>query len=305
MTTQTRETSGRSAEADRPMLTNIAYRLLGSVSDAEDAVQETYARWFAQAPEARRAVRSARGWRVRTLSRICFDVLGSARKRRETYAGPWLPEPLPDDRYWTSQTSVDGTDPSDRVALDESVSMAMLVVLERMTPAERVAFVLHDVFGVAYTPIGEALDRTPSACRQLASSARRRVRAAEPPLAAAKDHREVLLAFKRAWEGGDLEGLVAILDPDAVAVADGGGLVRAGLEPVHGAAAVARMLIAVRPQAPAMQLHEATVNGQAGLLIAGDGVVHTVIALAAAGSRVARIWAIRNPEKLGLWSAPR
>ena len=231
-----------SVAADRGLLMNVAYRLLGSVSEAEDAVQEAFTRWYALPEDAREGIDSPAGWLVTVTTRICLDVLGSARARRERYVGEWLPEPVPAGTQWTSQTaSRDAADPADRVSLDESLSMALLVVLESMTPAERVAFVLHDVFKYTFAEIGEIVGRSAPACRQLAASARRRARDARGDGIPAEEHARVVLAFKAALETGDLASLVEILDPDATAVPDGGGLVLAAIEPIVGAERIARV----------------------------------------------------------------
>src|SRR6266487_1601287 len=168
--------------SERRQLINLTYRLLGSLADAEDAVQETYARWYAMSQQQQEAIESPGGWLTRVASRICLDLLGSARARRERYVGEWIPEPLPEPAEWITGPSGSATvDPADRVTLDESISMAFLVVLESMTPAERVAFILHDVFGYSFAEVAEIAGRTPAACRQLASSARRRIRASSQP----------------------------------------------------------------------------------------------------------------------------
>src|ERR1700754_507677 len=172
--------------AERRLLRNVAYRLLGSVDDAEDVVQETYLRWHRLGEEARAAVRSPTAWKVRVASRICLDHLGSARVRRESYTGVWLPEPLPPASR--PEAAVSAADPADRVTLDESVSMALLVLLETMTPAERVAFVLHDVFAMPYADIAETVGRTPEACRQLAASARKRIASGRDGTASRDEH---------------------------------------------------------------------------------------------------------------------
>ena len=167
--------------AEQRRLINLAYRMLGSLADAEDAVQETYARWYAMSAEQQEAIESPGAWLTTAASRICLDLLGSARARRERYVGEWIPEPLPEPGEWASVQPGGSADPANRVTLDESVSMAFLVVLESMTPAERVAFVLHDVFRYSFLEIAEITGRTPAACRQLASSARRHIRDAQPP----------------------------------------------------------------------------------------------------------------------------
>src|SRR5207248_3329492 len=167
---------------ERRQLINLAYRLLGSLAEAEDAVQETYARWYAMSREQQAAVQSPGAWLTTVASRICLDLLGSARARRERYVGEWLPEPLPGSAGPVMGSSGGAAaDPADRITLDESVNMAFLVVLESMTPAERVAFILHDVFGYPFAEVAQIVGRTPAACRQLASSGRRRIRAAHPP----------------------------------------------------------------------------------------------------------------------------
>src|SRR5450755_4005326 len=172
--------------SERRQLINLAYRLLGSLADAEDAVQETYARWYAMSRQQQEAIESVGAWLTTVASRICLDLLGSARARRERYVGEWIPEPLPEPTEWISGRPGGTTaDPADRVTLDESVTMAFLVVLESMTPAQRVAVILHDVFGYSFAEVAEITGRTPAACRQLASSARRRSRASQPPPAAA------------------------------------------------------------------------------------------------------------------------
>ena len=168
--------------SERRQLINLAYRLLGSLAEAEDAVQETYARWYALSRQQQDAIESPGAWLTTVASRICLDLLGSARARRERYVGEWIPEPLPDPAEWTGGRPGAATDdPADRVTLDESVSMAFLVVLESMTPPQRVALILHDVFGYPFAEVAQITGRTPAACRQLASSARGRIRASQPP----------------------------------------------------------------------------------------------------------------------------
>src|SRR5882757_5538091 len=184
--------------SERRQLINVAYRLLGSLAEAEDAVQETYARWYALTPDQRDAIASPGAWLTTVTSRICLDRLRSARARRERYVGQWIPEPLPEPAEWISGRPGAPADPADRVTLDESVSMAFLVVLESMTPAERVAFILHDVFGYPFIEIARIVGRTPAACRQLASSGRRRIRAAHPPAAPTARQAAIIRDFKNA-----------------------------------------------------------------------------------------------------------
>ncbi|MFF5446350.1 RNA polymerase sigma factor SigJ [Streptomyces sp. NPDC012888] len=297
---------------ERRQLINLAYRMLGSLAEAEDAVQETYTRWYAMPARQREAVVSPGAWLTTVASRVCLDVLGSARARRERYVGEWIPEPLPDRTEWAGGSGAGGSgpgDPADRVTLDESVGMAFLVVLEAMTPAERVAFVLHDVFRYSFAEVAEMVGRSPAACRQLASSARRRVRAAgapTAPAAAGEAARQAGLVrrFKEAWEAKDIGALVGLLAPDATMTADGGGLVGAALRPVEGGADIARYLLHLADRAGGLTLLERTVNGQPGLVAQRDGVTVTVAAFRLDGGRVTHIWAVRNPEKLRPWTTP-
>lgn len=287
----------------RRLLFNLAYRLLGSVADAEDVVQETYLRWYSLSKKQQEEIDSHRAWLAKVASRICLDVLRSARIRRERYVGEWLPEPLPHRLQWNSQSSVDiATDPSDRVTLDESVNMAFLVILESMTPAERVAFILHDVFRYSFAEIAEVIGRSTEACRQLASSARRRIRSAQPPATPADKYTSIVKAFKEAWESGDTNALIGILDPDATAITDGGGLVSAELHPIEGAEQVARFFLNIVNRQPNLTVLERTVNGQPGLVAEADGSTLAVIAIGVANDTIKHIWAVRNPEKLRPWT---
>jgi RNA polymerase sigma factor (sigma-70 family) len=293
--------------SERRQLLNLAYRLLGSLADAEDAVQETYARWYAMSRPQQEAIESPGAWLTTVASRICLDVLGSARARRERYVGEWIPEPLPEPAEWVSgRPGGTAGDPADRVTLDESVSMAFLVVLESMTPAERVAFVLHDVFRYSFAEVAEIVGRTPAACRQLASSARRRVRGPQAPAAPAVQHAGIVRDFRQAWEAKDISALVGLLDPRATMTADGGGLALAALEPIEGGEQIARYAVdlATRAaQAGSLRLLERTVNGQPGLVAQQDGVTVTVFAFGIDAGRITRIWAVRNPDKLRPWTA--
>ncbi|MFJ8148806.1 RNA polymerase sigma factor SigJ [Streptomyces sp. NPDC096048] len=289
--------------SERRRLTNLAYRLLGSLADAEDVVQETYARWYTLSQEQREGIKSPGGWLTKVAGRICLDQLGSARARRERYVGEWIPEPLPDRAEWSGgRPGGATTDPADRVTLDESVTMAFLVLLDAMTPAERVAFILHDVFGYPFAEVAEIVGRTPGACRQLASAARRRLRASE--VSAARTSRQAALVrdFKLAWEAKDIKALIDLLDPDATGVADGGGLASAAPRPVVGNEQIARYLVAVTATADDLTIVERTVNGQPGLVVERDGVTAVVIAFEVAGDRIRNFWAVANPEKLRSWT---
>lgn len=289
---------------ERSVLLGLSYRLLGSLVDAEDAVQETYIRWYRLTDAQRRQVGSPRAWLIKAASRIGLDMLTSARARRERYVGEWLPEPVPAPDTWTSHHDSDPIDPADRVSLDESVSMALLIVLESMTPAERVAFILHDVFRYTFPEVAEVVGRTPEACRQLASSARRRVQSTRSTTVEPAEHAAVVRSFKSAWETGDLATLITLLDPDATAITDGGGLVSAALEPLLGADAVARFLLGVYERQPDLAIREELVNGELGLVATGAGHTLAVISLSHHGGKIDHVWAVRNPQKLEAWPAP-
>ena len=277
----------RAFEAHRPRLLRVAYATVGSVSEAEDCVQEAWLRLQVQDPGS---IRDLGAWLTTTVSRLAYDALGSARARRERYVGPWLPEPLVE--------GLTDDDPADRVTLDESVSMALLVILERLSPAERTAFLLHDVFGLAFEEVAGVVGRTPAAVRQLASRARRHVedgRPRFPPTLA--QQRRLVAAFADACEGGDMERLVALLDPGVVWRADGGGKVSAAHPATPGARNAARWLLALARRPP-RSLRMAMVNGAPGLVMRdGDGVL-TVIAFTIDADRITAMDVMRNPDKL-------
>jgi RNA polymerase sigma-70 factor (ECF subfamily) len=236
-------------------------------------------------------------------SRICLDLLGSARARRERYVGEWVPEPLPEPGEWGSGRPPGiAMDPADRITLDESVNMAFLVVLEAMTPAERVAFILHDVFRYSFVEIAEIVGRTPAACRQLASSARRRLAHSRVPAAPTAGQAGIVRQFKLAWQARDIAALVSLLDPEAIAVTDSGGLARALPYPVEGGEEIARALLEIARLAPEVEFLERTVNGAPGLVALQDGAIVTVFAFDVAEDRIRHIWAVRNPEKLRPWT---
>ena len=289
--------------SERRQLINLAYRLLGSLAETEDIVQETYARWYAMSRQQQEAIESPGAWLTTVASRICLDLLGSARARRERYVGEWIPEPLPDRTEWiTGRAGGIAVDPADRVTLDESINMAFLVVLESMTPAERVAFILHDVFRYSFAEVAEIVGRTSMACRQLASSARRRIRASQAPATPTAQRASVVRDFKQAWEAKDIDALIGLLDPDAMVIADGGGLVSAELRPIEGGEQVARAFVDIAGRAPDLTILERMVNGQPGLVAQQEGVTVTVMAFDVAGDRIKHIWAVRNPEKLRPWT---
>lgn len=291
--------------SERRQLINLAYRLLGSLADAEDAVQETYARWYAMSPRQREAIESPAAWLTTVASRICLDLLRSARVRRERYVGEWIPEPLPDPAEQPAgRLGAGGADPADRVTLDESVSMAFLVMLDSMTPAQRVAFVLHDVFGYSFAEVAEITGRAPAACRQLASAARRRVRTSQQPGAPRAGQAGLVRDFKQAWEAKNIEALIGLLDPGATMTGDGGGLVSAAPRPIEGGDQIARYIVGLLDgPAAGVTFAERTVNGQPGLVAQHDGVTVAVYAFEIAGDRIKHVWAVLNPGKLRPWTA--
>jgi RNA polymerase sigma factor (sigma-70 family) len=296
------DTGLREIMRERRRLIDLAYRLLGSLADAEDVVQETYARWYALSVPQQEAIESLGGWLTTVASRICLDLLGSARARRESYVGEWIPEPVPDRTEWISgRPGGTSVDPADRVTLDESINMAFLVVLDAMTPAERVAFILHDVFRYPFAEVAQIVGRSQTACRQLASSARRRIRAAQTPTTSTARHADIVRHFKQAWQAKDIDALIGLLDPDATAVGDGGGLVSAALRPIEGAPQIARFFVDRASALSNITILERTVNGQPGLVAQLDGVTVTVMAFDIAGDRINHIWTVLNPDKLRPW----
>jgi RNA polymerase sigma-70 factor (ECF subfamily) len=232
-------------------------------------------------------------------------MLGSARARRERYVGPWLPEPLSADATeWTSLANgALGGDPSDRVSRDESVSLALLTVLERLSPAERVAFVLHDIFGYAFADIAEITGRNPGACRQLASSARRRVQADGRTQVSSTDLTRTAAAFKAAWETGAVAGLIGQLDRDATATIDGGGKVSAAAAPLTDREQIARFFLDVRRRRRDLVIRPAVISGAPGLT-AHDAAGRTLatVSFALRGRLISDIWVMRNPDKLTTWN---
>jgi RNA polymerase sigma factor (sigma-70 family) len=282
--------------SQRRRLLNLAYRFLGSVTEAEDAVQETFARWYAMPAAQQDAIESLPAWLSTVISRVCLDQLGSARSQREKYVGDGLPEPVPDP------AEAAGGDPADRITLNESIDMAFLVILESMSPAERVTFLLHDVFRYPFAEIAEIVGRTPAACRQLASAGRRRLRTERPAPTPVGRRTDVVRNFKEAWEAKDIGSLVGLLDPGAAVVADGGGLALASLHPIEGGDEVARYLVGLAELAGTLNLVERTVNGRPGLVAIDEGATAAVYAFEIAGDRIQRIWVVRNPDKLRLWA---
>jgi RNA polymerase sigma-70 factor (ECF subfamily) len=276
----------------RPRLVRVAYAIIGSHSEAEDVVADCWFRLVAA--DADEPVRDVEAWAVVAVSRMALDVLRSARVRRESYVGPWLPEPV--------VASLDQTaaDPADTVTLADEVGYAVLVVMETLSPAERTAFVLHDLFGLTFDEVAAIVGRAPGAVRQLASRARRRVRGQSPwPAADAAEHRRVVEAFAAATTSGDLAALIRVLDPDVVLVSDGGGQVTSARKPVLGADRVARFLLGVlAKEQPGDLIDRVVVNGAPGFAVYQQGELVTIVSVTAAAGRVTRLDLVRAPGKL-------
>ncbi len=279
----------------RPLL-GLAYRMLGSMAEAEDAVQETYLRWHAA---ERALVDDPRAFLMATTTRICLDVLKSARVRREAYVGPWLPEPVTDTAALA---------PDAQTELAEDLSVALLLALDRLSPLERAAFLLHDVFDYSFAQVGDALGRNQDACRQLASRARARVRAGRPDTAVPArgsseldpKHAELMSAFLGAARSGDVASLTRLLASDVRLIADGGGKVPSALNVIEGAERVAAFLVGVTRKGwtDEMTIRLGTINGLPGAMLDGaSGLVQTN-AMEIDGNLVKAIYIVRNPDKL-------
>ena len=305
------------ALSERSRLVSIAFRMLGTIAEAEDAVQETYLRWYRLSDAERAEISNAQAWLTRAVSRVCLTQLASARSRREQYVGPWLPEPVPAGSFapMRSPESASGhsrdaaalstasaaSDPLESVVADESISSALLLMLESMTPAERVAFVLHDVFALAFTEVAEVVDRSPAACRQLAASARRRVAAGRRRQAPRTQHAATIRAFEAAARSGDIAGLVAVLDPDVELRSDGGGVISAARRPVLGADRVSRFLLGALSQAPDATIDLVETGDGLGFAVRLDGQVSSVATFDVHEGRVTAVRMMRNPAKLTQW----
>ncbi len=270
----------------RNLLFTVAYEMLGSAADAEDVLQETWLRWAGVDLEE---VRDFRAYLVRITTRQALTRLRTLGRRKEIYVGPWLPEPL-----------LTAPDVAEDVELADSVSMAMLLVLETLTPTERAVFVLREVFDVGYEEIAEAVDKSPAAVRQIAHRAREHVAARRPRgVVSAAETRNALDAFKRAAETGDLQSLLDILAPDVVLLGDGGGVKQAIPRPVVGADKVARLLaIGLGRLDAAATLHPVQVNGYPALILRLDGQIDSVVAVRIDDGLITGLYSVRNPEKL-------
>jgi len=282
----------------RRLLFTVAYQMLGSVADAEDVVQDTWLRWSAA---DRGSVGDERAYLVTITSRLALDRLGSARARREAYVGPWLPEPL---------LTEPAPGPEDAAELGEQVSLALLVVLETLSPVERAVFVLREVFGMPVAEVAAVLDRSEAAVRQLAHRAREHVEARRPRFDAdRRAQREVTERFLAAAVGGDVQSLLAALSPGVVLVSDGGGKVTAARRPIEGADKVARFLAAVGPQGaglPGLRVEVTEVNGASAVVAWTDDGPFMALQLVVVDGLVERVFYIANPDKLaGVAAAER
>jgi RNA polymerase sigma-70 factor (TIGR02957 family) len=269
----------------RSLLFTVAYELLGSAADAEDVVQETWLRW---SNVDQRAVDHPRAYLVRIVTRQALNRLRTVARRREEYVGEWLPEPL-----------LTRPDIADDVELAESVSIAMLTVLETLNPTERAVFVLREVFDFAYDDIAGAVEKTPAAVRQIAHRARDHVAARRPRIEVDRaEQQRVVDRFMAAIETGEVQALLDVLAPDVVMVGDGGGEVTAALRPIRGPKTVARLLSHFRTLVPTATLTPTTINGAPGARVELDGVLDTAISLVVTNGRISHIYSIRNPHKL-------
>jgi RNA polymerase sigma-70 factor (TIGR02957 family) len=275
----------------RSLLFTVAYEMLGSAADAEDVVQETWLRWV---DVDQTEVRDPRAYLVRVVTRQALNRLRTLGRQREDYVGPWLPEPL-----------LTSPDVAEDVELAESVSVAMLTILETLSPTERATFVLREVFDVPYDEIAGALDKSPAAVRQIAHRARVHVAARRPRREVSRtEQRAVVERFLSATNDGDVQGLLDVLAPDVVAVADSGGFAAAIRQPVIGAERVARLLAGLAKVAPDARGDTIWLNGAPAIRIDLDGVTHAVISLITVDGRVTHIYAVNNPHKLAWLDEP-
>jgi RNA polymerase sigma-70 factor (TIGR02957 family) len=275
--------------AHRSLLFTVAYEMTGSAADAEDVVQETWLRWADLGEAARAEVREPRGYLVRIVTRQALNRMRTLARQREDYVGAWLPEPL-----------LTGPDLTEDMELAESLSIAMLTVLETLRPTERAIFVLHEAFEVPYDEIAEAVGKSSAAVRQIAHRAREHVAARRPRTAVSRaEQQQVVEQFVAALTTGDVHGLMAVLAPDVVAVGDGGGLAPTALRPVTGRKRVVSLLSRFAQLAPSTHVVTLLLNGSVAARIDPAGELDTALALAVEDGRITRIYAIRNPHKLG------
>jgi RNA polymerase sigma-70 factor (TIGR02957 family) len=290
-----RATSDDPFVTHRNLLFTVAYEMLGSTADAEDVLQESWLRWNDRLQQVDAdEVRDPRAYLVRVVTRQALNRLRTLQRQRETYVGPWLPEPL-----------VTTPDVLEDVELAESVSIAMLLVLETLSPLERAAFVLREVFGFEYDEIADALDRKPAAVRQLVARARNHVQARRPRFERPAETEEITARFFAAAGGGELQPLLDLLAPDVVLVSDGGGRKRAALRPLHGADSVARWMLAVSAKLPDAEARWVVANGNVSVLVYDGGEVDSIGTVYAVDGKITEIYLVRNPDKLAGIDVPR
>jgi RNA polymerase sigma-70 factor, ECF subfamily len=284
--------SSRPPDADplaphRRRLLGLAYRMLGSRSDAEDILQDAYVRFVGA-----RDIRNSEAFLVTVVTRLCLDRLRSASAQREIYVGPWLPEPVFDAEILSADAATE---------LADDLSFALMLALDRLSPLERAAFLLHDVFDQPFPEVARTLDRSEAACRQLAARARRAVRDQRPaPPSPAENHARLLTAFCEAAASGDISTLANLLREDAIAITDGGGRKTAALNPIRGAQKIIRFLVGLAGKNAGrdIRIEPVTINGTAGALLYMDGAIDHTLSVAIDGEKIAAIYIVRNPDKL-------
>lgn len=277
-------------EGNRRLLEGLAYRMLGTLADAQDVVQETYLKWR---DTDLATIENARAWLVTVCSRLSLNLLNSARARRESYVGPWLPEPYLDDR---------AVDPAERARVDDSVSVALMLALENLSPAERAAFLLNEIFDYSFDEIAAILGKSSAACRKLASRARTSLKAEKPRFSATPDeHQRLVGAFLQAARAGDLDTLKSLLAESVELHSDGGGKVSAVPEILRGLEAVGRFFAKIGPahwSGPSVSIVPHWFNGVPGILIYHDGHLNTALSASITDGRITGLYALRNPDKL-------
>lgn len=270
-------------EAARPRIRGLAYRMLGTLADADDVAQDTWLRWQAAGGDH---IANAEAWLVTTATRLCLDRLRSAARAREVYPGPWLPEPIVTD-----------PGPEDAAELSDSLTLGFLVLLDQLAPLERAVFVLADVFEVPYAQIAATVGRSPAACRQIASRARRRLRPPKQPYHAAAADPELLHGLLRALAAGDMTGVVARLAPEVVCITDGGPNRRAARRPVAGSRRVARLLISMAHRYRHLATRPAVVGGCAGAILSTGDTIEQVMAVTSHDGVITSVYFVGNPDK--------
>lgn len=281
--------------ANRKRFLGLAYRMLGSRAEAEDVLQDAWLRFNAVGE-----VGNQDALLTTIVTRLCLDRLKSARARREVYVGPWLPEPIMDSYALSPDTATE---------LADDLSFALLLALERLTPAERAAFLLHDVFDMAFAEVSSVLGRNEAACRQLASRARKAVKAQQPSSRpSAEEHSRLLAAFGMATASGDVEALARLFREDAILLADGGGNVVAALNPIRGGERIARFFVGLLQKFGGdiqdLRAEVTALNGQPGIITWSGERIDQVLTIATDGERISEIYVVRNPEKLALLQSP-